>query len=91
VIPFAQATFVSQTVSALFLKSSKGKSKAQIGTADVSISGLSSLSLLVVFSYPVVEGLSASFTPAFTYTPTDLAARSSQLVWSAGLTYSMEF
>ncbi|MBF8247500.1 MAG: hypothetical protein HW374_300 [Bacteroidetes bacterium] len=91
VIPVAQATFANQTVSAIFLTSNKGKSKAQIGTADVSISGLSSLSLLVVFSYPLVEGLSASFTPAFTYTPTELAARSSQFVWSAGLTYSMEF
>ena len=91
VIPLAQATFVSQSVSALFLKSNKGKSKAQLGTADVSVSGLSSLSLLVVFSYPVLEGLSASFTPAFSYTPTELAARSSQLVWSAGLAYSLEF
>ncbi len=91
VIPLAQATFVSQTVSPLFLKSNKGKSKALLGTADVSVTGLSSLSLLMVFSYPVMEGLSASFTPAFTYTPSELAARSSQLVWSAGLSYSMEF
>lgn len=91
VLPLAQATFISQSVSPLFLKSNKGKTKVQLGTTDATVSGLSSLSLLVVFSYPVVEGLSVSFTPDFTYTPTELSARSSQLIWSTGFTYSIEF
>jgi hypothetical protein len=37
------------------------------------------------------KGFSLSVTPAYAYSPTDLAVRTSQFLWSAAISYSADF
>lgn len=90
-VPVFQLGFVSQEVQGTFLKSNRGKSRAQIGTGAQSVTGISNASLLLVFLYPLGQGFSASLTPSFIYSPSELARRTSQFIWSAGIRYSVDF
>jgi hypothetical protein len=71
----------------------QGQSQTSILASDSSetISGLSSLSLTVGLSCSLGSGFTVSFTPSYEYSPSDLGARRSQFVWTAGLSYVLDF
>jgi hypothetical protein len=93
--PELQMSFVSQRVDVSLLPKNRGKGKGQGrqqgSSTTTTITGLSSLSVQVTAGYPLGKGFSLSVTPAYVYSPTDLAARPSQLVWSAAISYSADF
>lgn len=91
VVPLLQVGFVSQDIQGTFLKSNRGKPKAQIGSAIQSVTGMSNASFLLVLLYPAGQGFTASFTPSFVYSPSELATRTSQFIWSVGIRYTREF
>ena len=90
-VPLVQVGFVSQEVQGSFLKSNRGRPKAQIGTVAQTITGMSNTSVLLALSYPLGQGFSVSFTPSFVYSPSELSTRSSQFIWSTGIRYSRDF
>jgi pantoate kinase len=93
--PGLQMSFVSQTVDVSLLPKNRGKGKGlvkQQGTpTTTTITGLSNFSVQVTASYPFGKGFALSVTPAYAYSPTDLAARTSQFLWSAAISYSADF
>lgn len=95
--PMLQACFASQTVDQRLLPKNRGKGlgrKNQQGTGaalTTTITGLSSLSLLIPLSYPLGRGFTVTLTPSYVYSPTDLAATTAQFVWYGGLSYSADF
>ena len=93
--PALQVSFGSQTVDVSLLPKNRGKGEGaqkKIGGATTeTITGLSSLSFVVAFSQPVGQGFTLTLSPAYEYSPTDLGARSSQFLWTAGLEYSTDF
>lgn len=100
ILPFAQITFMSQSVENRFLKTNKtgmGKggppSNSTTSTSSVTtVTGLSNFSVHLVLIYPIVDRLSISFHPSYQYSPkAEVAARTSQFIWSAGLRYSFDF
>jgi hypothetical protein len=96
IIPLAQANFVSQTVEARNLpahQTGRGKGMPNIssGSTTTTITGLSNLSLLVIFSYPLGNRVRLSVTPSYYYTPTDLSSQNYQFIISAGIRYSIDF
>ncbi len=97
IAPALQASFASQTVDQRLLPKNRGKGlgrKNQQGAGSAlttTITGLSNLSILVPFSYPLGKGFTASLTPSYVYSPTELAATKSQFVWTAGIGYSVDF
>jgi len=89
-----EASFASQTVDATLLPKNRGqgKGKQQQGSQlTTTVTGMSSLGVVVTLSYPVGKGFTASLTPSYLYSPTDLSTRSSQFLWYAGLSYSVDF
>lgn len=90
ILPLIQASFVSQSVPDLFLKSNKEKKGGAIA-GTTTVAGLSSILAAVSLGYPLGQGFRLSLMPAYIYAPTELAAHTSQLIWSAGLRYSLDF
>lgn len=98
--PELQMSFVSQTVDVSLLPQNRGNGKGQgkglakqqsASTTTTTITGLSNLTVQVTAGYPLGKGFVISLTPAYVYSPTDLAARTSQFLFSAAVTYSMDF
>ena len=95
--PSVQAGFVSQSLDIGLLPKNRGKGLGKGGgkkgasATTTTITGLSDLTLAVGFSYPLGNGFSATLTPSYVYSPTDLAARSSQLLFTGGISYSLDF
>jgi hypothetical protein len=93
--PAAQVCFVSQTVDVSLLPKNRGKGKGlakKVGDVSAeTITGLSSLNIVATMSYPLGRGFTVSFAPEYEYAPSDLGARSSQFIWSAGVGYAVEF
>ena len=90
--PEVEASFASQTVDASVLPKNRGQAKKQSGgTTTSTVTGLTGLSVQMNLSYPLGRGLSLLFIPVYVYSPSDLSARSSQFLWYAGLTYSVDF
>jgi hypothetical protein len=97
--PEIQMSFVSQTVEESLLPKNRGKGKGQgqgqgkqqATPTTTTITGLSELTVQVTAGYPLGKGFSLSVTPAYVYSPTDLAVRTSQFMWSAALSYSADF
>ena len=93
--PSIQASFVSQTVDVALLPKNRGIGKGLAKKAGAAtpetITGLSSLSVLVTLSYPLGKGFTVSLTPSYLYAPTDLASWTSQLLLTAGMNYSLDF
>ena len=97
-LPVVQTTFVSQTVNDQFIRSKKDSVLAkkkqqgpQAAQSTTSVTGLSNISVLVVFGYPLVEGFSFSFTPSLIYSPSELSSRSFQFVWLGAIRFSKDF
>lgn len=95
IVPLAQVTFMSQRVESRLLKSNKGgmgKGGPASTSAVTTVTGLSNFSVHLVLIYPIVEHVSLSFHPSYQYSPkTEVTARTSQFIWSAGLRYSFDF
>jgi len=101
VLPLAQATFMSQTVEDRLLKTSGSSAGSGRGggttttstlTGVSTITGLSSVSVHVVFLYRIAEGWSLSFHPYYLYSPkAELSTSSSNFIWTAGLRYTIGF
>ncbi len=104
IAPSVQGCVASQSVNIALLPKNRGKGmgngqgqgKKAGGVTDAvstseSITGLSSLSVELGLTYPLGKGFSCSLTPAYQYSPTDLGARSSQFIVTAGLGYSLDF
>lgn len=97
IVPLAQMTVMSQSVADRFLKGNKtgmgkGGPSSSSTTSVTTVAGLSNFSLHLILIYPIIEHLSISFHPSYQYSPkVEVAARTSQFVWSAGLRYSFDF
>lgn len=96
IVPLAQATFVSQTVSISRTKLAKtmgGPRRGSGGTVTTTtLTGLSSFSIHAVAIYPMIEGLSFVLHPSIVYSPlAEISSRKTQFVWSAGVRYSIQF
>ncbi len=99
--PELHVSFVSQTLSETLLPKNRGNAKGvgkglakQQGastTTSTTIAGLSDLTIQLSAAYSLGKGFAISLTPAYVYAPTDLAARTSQFLWAAAITYSMDF
>ncbi|MCX6120728.1 MAG: hypothetical protein NTX44_03830 [Ignavibacteriales bacterium] len=94
--PSINTIFVSQTVDVSLLPKNRGQGKGAVKkqgttTTTTTITGLSNLTISVAFNYPLGKGFTVSFTPVYDYSPTDLAVRTSQFLWSGGLSYSIDF
>lgn len=92
-VPLIQATWMSQEVLATLAKnkgqSGKALPKAGAVATTVSVTGLSSVSIHCITVYSLSGGLSLSFNPYFLYAPkSELSTRSSQFLFSLGITYS---
>jgi hypothetical protein len=93
--PSIQFCFASQTVSDSLLPKNRGKAKGhQNGTATVlttTITGVSNFSIGIAFRYPLGQGFVASVKPSYVYSPTDLSARTNQLILAIALEHSFDF
>jgi hypothetical protein len=94
IVPLAQVTFVSQTVSLSRLTTpGRGKHAPANGGGAVStatLTGLSSASIHAVLLYPVTSSLRATFHSALLYTPQqEISTTSLQIIWSIGVRYSL--
>ncbi len=95
IVPLAQITFVSQTVSISRTKAQSGMTKKSGPGGTVStttLTGVSSFSVHGVAIYSIASGFSLVLHPAVVYSPkTEVTARPTQFVWSAGIRYSFSF
>jgi hypothetical protein len=93
--PSINTIFVSQTVDVSLLPKNRGQGKGVVKkqgtTTTTTITGLSNLTISVAFYYSLGKGFTVSFTPMYDYSPTDLAVRTSQFLWSGGMSYSIDF
>lgn len=90
VVPLVQLTFVSQEVESTFLKGGK-KSGGTAISSPTTVTGLSSLSLHMVFLLPITDGFTATLHPYYLYSPSDLSETTSRFVWTLGVRYSVEW
>ncbi len=94
IVPLAQITLVSQTVSVSRTKQQSGMSNVKKGSpgGTVTLTGVSSFSVHGVAIYSIASGFSLVLHPAIVYSPkTEVTARPTQFVWSAGIRYSFSF
>lgn len=99
IVPLAQITFLAQDVENRLLKSNKGSGKgssspasSSSGISTTSVTGLSSLSLHLVMIYPIADHLSLTFHPYFLYSPkAEVSTQTSQVIWTVGLRYFIDF
>jgi hypothetical protein len=93
--PSVQLTYASQTVNQSLLPKNRGKGKGDtkgtVSTLTTTINGLSNLSITLAMRYPVGNGFAMSILPSYVYSPTDLAAITSQSVLTVGLEHSIDF
>lgn len=96
IVPLAQITFVSQTVSVTKTRHQPGMVTKKSGpggtTLTTSLTGVSSVSVHGVAIYSIADGFSLVLHPAIVYSPkTEVTARPTQFVWSAAIRYSFSF
>jgi hypothetical protein len=97
IVPLAQVTFVSQTVSISRTRQHRLQGAPKRGpggttTTTTTLAGLSSMSLHTVAIYRVTENFSLVIHPSFLYSPlSEISSRSTQFNWSAGIRYSVPF
>jgi hypothetical protein len=97
--PSIQCCFASQTVDDILLPKNQGngngKSKKPVPMTTVNstttISGMSNLTASMAFRYEMGKGFTASLTPSYVYSPTDLSAVSSQFIITLGIEHSVDF
>ncbi len=102
--PSINCSFISQTIDQKRLVSYKknakaagkgsGKGGGTMGVAtstSVTVTGLSGITLAVGLSYDLGSGFTVTARPTYVYSPkAELAANTSALLWSVGLTYSKD-
>ena len=104
--PAVQIAIASTTVESALLPKNRGQAKGKgqgqghgqgnggaTGSSILTekITGLSSLNIALGLGYPLGKGFSVSLTPAYEHSPSDLSARTSQFIITAGLVYSVDF
>jgi hypothetical protein len=93
--PSIQLCFASQTVNDNLLPKNRGKGKGnKNGTASnptTTITGMSNLTIGIVFRHPLGNGLVASIRSSYAYSPTDLAVSANQCLLTIGLQHSIDF
>lgn len=60
-------------------------------TLTETITGLTNVTVALGLSYQLGNGFTCSLTPAYLHSPTDLSARASQFIVTAGVSYSVDF
>lgn len=86
--PLASISVVSYEISNKRLKAKKNT----VQTVTKNKLSLSSVMASVVLTYPIFSGFSASFTPAYSYSPLDdLSTKHSQITATLGISYSLDF
>ncbi len=106
ITPALQIAIASSTVESALLPKNRGQAKGKgqgqghgqgnggatsSSTLTERITGLSSVNIAVGLAYPLGRGFSISLTPAYEHSPSDLSARTSQFIITAGLVYSVDF
>lgn len=93
VMPMIGATWISQDVQTALLSQNKGQGRSKaLGSLTTSVSGLSSVSFNVIAVYPLGRGITFTFIPSFQHTPkSEVSTHSSQLLFSAGVSYNLSW
>lgn len=91
--PSVQLSFASQTVSDNLLPKNRGRGRGNMKgtTLTTTITGLSNFTIGMAFRYPLGKGFVTSVVPSYVYSPTDLAASTSQFILNIGLEHSVDF
>jgi hypothetical protein len=97
--PSLNFSLISQTIDQKrlvtykkILKSGRGVGKPGTSTpTSLTVSGLSGITLSVALGYELGNGFAVSLQPTYVYSPkAELAANTSEFLWSVGVTYSRD-